>query len=431
MRGDVALCEGRPRDAVASYERAVGSGEGALPRFDLAFLRSNIADAWLDLGEASTALAEIESAIASIAPIDLADAEAALGIWRARALAALGRKKEALAILDFATLELRSRPLQRVAYTEALLERGRLRTQGGSARGARQDLEEAIALSSATGARVLHARARIRLAELEIREGNHGRAARLLDLAAADAAVAPVEAAVEIARARLGIARGTLAEAERSARRAVERARGIPALQGLAERELRRAVGRDRSDGAASDEELVLDVSRCEAISSGRPVDLSSTKVIFRLVEALARAGRPLSKAAVFAAVWARRYRADLHDRNVYETVRRARRLLGLPERAATGRVALVSSEEGYALVGAVRIVGVDTPGADVTPSEREARRARIVELAAAGPIGNADVRRALGVFRTTATEDLAALANAGVLCRVGAGRGARYARVE
>lgn len=92
-------------------------------------------------------------------------------------------------------------------------------------------------------------------------------------------------------------------------------------------------------------------------LSGGRTVDLSRHPLLFKILGSLAARGGRADKEALVTDVWAERsYHPLRHDNRLHAAVRKLRLRLEDDPRAPAR---LVTTEEGYALAGKVRVVGV------------------------------------------------------------------------
>lgn len=171
---------------------------------------------------------------------------------------------------------------------------------------------------------------------------------------------------------------------------------------------------------------LVVDTTRRLALIAGREVSLAGHKLLLDSLAALVAAGGgPLDVQALFARAWGRRYNGEF-DRNALDYhFGILRRLLSA---AGIARPVLISRGGAYMLAPGLRPVLVEAanprPPADEIRDPTPLLRDRRI-------IDNRGYRELCGVSRVTAMRQLRALVKAGVLVRVGDGRGARYRFVE
>jgi tetratricopeptide (TPR) repeat protein len=327
--------EGRWPEALAALDPEIEElGRWPMYRVQCGEARIERARIRLDLGDLEGAADDAAAALATASHT----AERTLGAEARLCLAEVALAHGRLDEAERRAVEAERRAGRRATRARAAVVRGRLVLARGDRAAAQHWSARALALAGEAGPRIEAYALRA-----EALEGAAALAA-LDDALSVPACDARHLGRLHAARAALHEAAGDVAAARSDLERARERFACVGADTSAIDDRLGRLA-------FAPTTRFVVDPATETVLAFGRRVHLGAKPILWRLFGLLlARYGRPVSKAELFTALWRQAYRPDLHDRNVYETVRRLRRLLDLPERPSRGRVALISTAGGYLL---------------------------------------------------------------------------------
>lgn len=165
-----------------------------------------------------------------------------------------------------------------------------------------------------------------------------------------------------------------------------------------------------------------------------RVIEKGLTRVLRRILELLAQSHR--TKEELVTQVWGYEYDPPRHDPLIYTSISKLRQVLGCPW--------IEADEKGYRLKSGVQLQmqrgsSETSPGPKISESDinltkttlsfRQLRILAAFDKRKRENLGVEDVMRAFAVSRATATRDLTALTEEGLLIRLGRARATRYIR--
>lgn len=168
--------------------------------------------------------------------------------------------------------------------------------------------------------------------------------------------------------------------------------------------------------------EIVVDSVRQQIIIEGQAIGMEGRDIPLNILTSLIKhEGGPLGMAELFEEAWGRKYNPAYDANTVYFHICRLRKIL---DQATGGKEVLTKVADGYQLKPGLRFGLIQRAS---TPRPDRSKDAVVEIVKQRGFIDNRTYCEFTNTSRSTALRELADLVKAGVLERMGQGRGARY----